>query len=63
MRDIQVDVLVAGSGAAGLVAAITARTHGAVVRVIEAGNRFGGTTALGGGRVWIPANGTPPKAA
>ena len=56
------DVLVVGSGAAGLVAALSARTGGARVQVIESGNRFGGTTALGGGRVWIPANGTPENA-
>ena len=53
------DVLVVGSGAAGLVAALGAATAGAQVLVIDAGRRFGGTTALGGGRIWIPVNGTP----
>lgn len=57
-----VDVLVVGSGAAGLVAALGARAGGARVRVIDSGTLFGGTTALGGGRVWIPANGTPENA-
>lgn len=57
-----VDVLVVGSGAAGLVAALSARASGARVQVIDSGSRFGGTTALGGGRVWIPANGTPENA-
>jgi 3-oxosteroid 1-dehydrogenase len=51
-----VDVLVAGSGAAGLVAALAAAEGGASVLVAEAGPAFGGTTALSGGRVWVPGN-------
>jgi 3-oxosteroid 1-dehydrogenase len=51
-----VDVLVAGSGAAGLVAARAAAEAGAGVLVAEAGEAFGGTTALSGGRVWVPCN-------
>ena len=51
-----VDVLVAGSGAAGLVAARAAAERGASVLVAEAGEAFGGTTALSGGRVWAPGN-------
>jgi 3-oxosteroid 1-dehydrogenase len=57
-----VDVLVVGTGATGLVAALSAAHAGARVLVIESAGRFGGTTALGGGRVWIPANGTPENA-
>ncbi|SJM63832.1 FAD-dependent oxidoreductase [Gulosibacter sp. 10] len=53
------DVVVAGSGAAGLVTAIRTASAGLRTLVIESGERFGGTTALSGGRVWIPANGTP----
>ena len=49
-------VVVAGSGAAGLVAALAAATAGADVLVLERTDLLGGTTALGGGRVWIPAN-------
>jgi succinate dehydrogenase/fumarate reductase flavoprotein subunit len=49
-------VIVAGSGAAGLVAALAAATAGADVLVLERSDLLGGTTALGGGRVWIPAN-------
>ena len=49
-------VVVAGSGAAGLVAALAAATAGADVLVVERSDLLGGTTALGGGRVWIPAN-------
>jgi 3-oxosteroid 1-dehydrogenase len=53
----QVDVLVAGSGAAGLTAALAAavsfRAH---VLLVERGEKLGGTTALSGGRVWVPGN-------
>jgi 3-oxosteroid 1-dehydrogenase len=51
-----VDVLVAGSGAAGLTAALAAATSGARVLLVERGQQLGGTTALSGGRVWVPGN-------
>jgi 3-oxosteroid 1-dehydrogenase len=50
------DVLVAGSGAAGLAAALAAAQGGARVLLAERGDAFGGTTALSGGRVWLPGN-------
>lgn len=49
-------VVVAGSGASGLVAALAASVGGANVLVVERAAELGGTTALGGGRVWVPAN-------
>lgn len=52
----QVDVVVAGSGAAGLTAALAAATEGADVLLVERVGQLGGTTALSGGRVWVPAN-------
>src|SRR5947208_485129 len=48
------DVLVAGSGAAGMSAAITARYRGLDVLIVEKEPRFGGTTARSGGWLWIP---------
>ena len=51
-----VDVLVAGSGAAGLTAALAAAVAGAGVLLVERGEQLGGTSALSGGRVWVPGN-------
>ena len=48
---MQVDVVVAGSGAAGVAAAIAAREAGASVMLIEAEPHFGGNAILSGGNV------------
>lgn len=51
-----VDVIVVGSGAAGMSAALTAATHGLDTVIIEKSSYWGGSTARSGGGVWIPGN-------
>lgn len=48
------DLVVIGSGAAGLMAALTAAERGHSVAVVEADTRIGGATALSEGMVWVP---------
>ncbi|WP_246648530.1 FAD-dependent oxidoreductase [Bradyrhizobium canariense] len=50
------DVLVIGSGAGGLSAAVTAAWHGLKVIVVEKEAVFGGATAWSGGWMWVPGN-------
>ncbi|MGO4852407.1 FAD-dependent oxidoreductase [Phaeovulum sp. W22_SRMD_FR3] len=53
---IACDVLIVGSGAAGLCAAITAARAGLEVILAEKTDVFGGTSAWSGGWLWIPQN-------
>nr|WP_288499167.1 FAD-dependent oxidoreductase [uncultured Pseudomonas sp.] len=50
------DLLVVGSGAAGLAAAVTAAWHGQRVVLVEKDAVFGGATAWSGGWAWVPRN-------
>ena len=50
------DVIVLGAGAGGMTAASVAAAEGLSVIVIEKSQFVGGTTAVSGGMVWIPAN-------
>ncbi len=50
------DVVVIGTGASGLAAAIAAHDAGASVVILDKADTVGGTTAISGGVVWAPAN-------
>jgi hypothetical protein len=50
------DLLVVGSGAGGLAAAVTAAHHGLDVLIVEKELWFGGASARSGGGLWIPGN-------
>ncbi|MDH4564068.1 FAD-dependent oxidoreductase [Pseudomonas sp. BN411] len=50
------DVLVIGSGASGLAAAVTTAHQGLDVLVAEKTDQLGGTSAWSGGWLWIPRN-------
>ncbi|GAA3211192.1 3-oxosteroid 1-dehydrogenase [Actinocorallia longicatena] len=66
------DVVVVGSGAAGMTAALTAAKRGLSVLVVEKAAKFGGSAARSGAGIWLPNNSvilaagvpdTPAKAA
>ncbi|MEU0794420.1 3-oxosteroid 1-dehydrogenase [Amycolatopsis sp. NPDC005961] len=52
----QFDVVVVGSGAAGMTAALAAAHNGLSVVLLEKAPCFGGSTARSGGGVWLPGN-------
>lgn len=54
--DKSVDVLVVGSGAGGMMAALVAAENRAEALVIEKDALWGGTSATSGGGIWIPGS-------
>lgn len=56
MVERQFEVVVLGTGAAGLTAALAAADAGVSVGLFEKSDLIGGTTALSSGVAWIPAN-------
>ena len=51
---VEYDVLVVGTGASGMAAAVTAAHQGLKVLVVEKAPVYGGTTARSGGWLWVP---------
>lgn len=51
-----VDVIVLGTGAAGLAAALAAHEAGARLCLVERWERIGGTSAVSGGVIWVADN-------
>ncbi|KAJ9637541.1 uncharacterized protein PV06_09489 [Exophiala oligosperma] len=50
------DVIVVGSGAGGLTAALRAKYHGLEPLVLEKTPKIGGSSAYSGGALWVPNN-------
>jgi 3-oxosteroid 1-dehydrogenase len=57
----EVDVVIVGSGGAGLMAALTAAKEGARVLVVESRELVGGATGISAGAAWIPNHGFSTK--
>ncbi len=54
--DAEYDVVVVGSGAGGMTAALCSQAKGFATLLIEKDKVYGGTTAVSGGGIWIPCN-------
>ncbi|SRX94465.1 3-ketosteroid-delta-1-dehydrogenase [Frankia sp. EAN1pec] [Mycobacterium shimoidei] len=54
--DYSVDLLIAGSGGGGIVAALAALDSGIEPLVVEKQSLVGGSTGMSGGMVWLPNN-------
>jgi 3-oxosteroid 1-dehydrogenase len=54
--DHTVDLLIIGSGAGAMTAAITAYDRGGDALLIEKTDRYGGSSAMSGGGLWVPNN-------
>ncbi len=54
--DQEFDVIVGGTGVAALSAAVTAADAGLTVLMLESTDRWGGSSAMSGGGLWLPNN-------
>ena len=54
--DTSVDLLIAGSGGGGMVAALAALDSGIEPLIVEKQALIGGATGMSGGMVWLPNN-------
>ena len=54
--DHSVDLLIVGTGAGALTAALAGYDGGADVLLIEKGDQYGGSSAMSGGGLWVPGN-------
>ncbi|MCP5395290.1 MAG: FAD-binding protein [Sphingomonadaceae bacterium] len=54
--DKEVDILVVGSGAGGMMSALVGAQNHAEVLVVEKDSCWGGTSATSGGGIWIPGS-------
>ncbi len=52
----ETDVIILGTGAAGMAAALAAHETGAEVLLVEKWDRVGGTSAISGGVIWVADN-------
>jgi len=55
-QNIDHDVIVVGSGAGAMLSACRIADRGLSVLIIEKSDRYGGTSAISGGAIWIPNN-------
>jgi len=55
-QEVKYDVVVVGSGAGGMLSAIRCHDLGLKTLLIEKSDRYGGTSAVSGGAIWIPNN-------
>ncbi|HEX3161996.1 MAG TPA: FAD-dependent oxidoreductase, partial [Pseudolabrys sp.] len=54
--DLEVDLLIAGAGPAGMTAALVASLEGLDVLLCEKSDQVGGTGSTSAGTLWIPGN-------
>ncbi len=59
--DHEFDLVVVGSGGGGMAAALAAVDVGLSVVVVEKASKFGGSTSISGGGIWVPNNPTLRK--